>query len=195
MPERCEMLHGFANSLSVVDLENANVRQIGPRIDKHQRKRTLDELLDQFLFDAEGHDGDAVDTALQHAADERLGAGGFVVCGADEDLVALLDGEILELLHQFGEKWIGDLRDHEAEDAAAAGDERAGLGIGHVAHFLDGAPHALRQFGGDGGDTVYRAGNCGDGDAGALRHVANARAGCTKPVRISFLGRPQVNRF
>ena len=163
----------------------------GPASTNTSWKRTLNELLDQFLFDAEGHDGDTVDTALQHAADERLGAGGFVVRGADEDLVALLDGEILKLLHEFGEKWIGDLRDHEAEEAAAAGDERTRLGIGYVAHFLDGAPHALRQFGRDGGDAVYRAGNRGDGDTGALRHVANARIGCSEAGSDFFLGRPQ----
>ena len=76
MAKRREMLHRLANSLSVVDLEDADIGQVRSGIDEHKRKCTLNELLDQFLFDAEGHDGHAVDAALQHAADERFGADG-----------------------------------------------------------------------------------------------------------------------
>ena len=153
MAERGKVLDCLANSFAVVHFENADVWQVGAGIDKDERELAFDEFLDQFFFDAEGHDGDAVDAALEHAADERLGAHRIVVRGADEDFVALRDGEILKLLDQLREKWICDLRNDEAEHAAAAGDECASLCVGNVADFLDGVPDALSEFWIDGGDA------------------------------------------
>ena len=115
-----QVLHALANALAVVDFEDADIGQVGSGIDKDERELALDELLDQVFFDAEGHHGNAVDVALQHAADERLGAGRFVVGGADQHFVSLGHGEVFELLHQLGEKRIGDFRDDEAQHAAAA---------------------------------------------------------------------------
>ncbi len=89
MTEGGKVLHALANSFGVVHLENVNVGKIGRGIHKHQRKFALHEFLDQLFFDAEGHDGDAIDVALEETAHEAFGAGGVVVCGADEDFIAL----------------------------------------------------------------------------------------------------------
>src|SRR5579863_7012453 len=120
MTKGSKMLYGFVNPLCVVDLENTNIRQIGPCIHEHKRKGAIHELLNQFLLDAEGHDGDPVDTALQHTAEQRLSTSSFMVRGADEDLVALLYGQVFELLHKFGKEWIGDFRNHETKNAASS---------------------------------------------------------------------------
>ena len=77
--ERGEVLYGLADALAVIDLEDADVGQVGAGIHKDQRELALHQLLDQLLFNAEGHDGHAIDVALQHAADERLGARRLVV--------------------------------------------------------------------------------------------------------------------
>ncbi len=43
------------------------------------------------------------------------------------------DGYLFKVLNEFGEEWIGDVFDDDAENAAAAGDERAGMGIREIA--------------------------------------------------------------
>ena len=68
---------------------------------------------------------------------------GIVVGGADEDLVAVCYGDIFKSLDQLGEEWVGDLGDDEAKDPAAAGDERACLGVGKVVELVDYLPDAL----------------------------------------------------
>src|ERR1039458_8694202 len=98
MAEGGQMLYGLTDSFGIVDLEDANVWQAGAGVDKNEGKLALNQLLDQILFNAEGHDGDAVDVALEHAADERLGAFRLIAGGTDEDFVPLGDGEVFELL-------------------------------------------------------------------------------------------------
>ena len=104
MAKSGQVLHSLANSLAIVDLEDADVGQVGPGIHKHQRELALDELLNQFFLDAEGHHRHAVHIALQHAADQRLGPGRFVVGGADQHFISLRHGQVLKLLHKLGEE-------------------------------------------------------------------------------------------
>lgn len=148
--------------------------------------------MDQVFFNAEGHYGDAVNVALKHAADEGLGALRLVAGGADEDFVALGDGEVFELLDQFGEKRVGDLGDDEAEHVAASGDECAGLGVGDVADLFNGLPDTFGERGVNGGDAVDGAGDGGDGDAGAAGDVANADGRGT-PIRGVISGSAHGN--
>ncbi len=76
MAQHRKMLHRLANSFAVVDIDPADVRHVRSSVDKDKRKGTIHELLNQLLINAERHDGDAIYTALEHSADERLGAPG-----------------------------------------------------------------------------------------------------------------------
>jgi hypothetical protein len=65
---------------------------------------------------------------------------GFVVGGADKDLVAVGDGDVFKSLDEFGEEGVGDFGDDEAEELTATGDEGAGLDVGEVVEFVDHLP-------------------------------------------------------
>ena len=120
VPQRGEMLHALADAVVVIHFEQADARPLRPNVDEDEGHIAFGELIEQRLFDAEGHDGYAFDFALEHAADAMRHSPGIVVGGADEDFVAVFDGDIFESLDQLGEEWVGDFRDDEAEDLAAA---------------------------------------------------------------------------
>src|SRR5258707_8141279 len=129
------MLYALPDAMVVVHFEQADAWAPGPYVDKDQGHVAFGELIEQWLFDAEGHDGYALDLALQHATNAVGHSFWIVVGGADEDLVAVFDGDIFKSLDQLGEEWIGDLGDDEAEDLAAARDQSAGLSVGEVVEF------------------------------------------------------------
>jgi hypothetical protein len=54
-------------------------------------------------------------------------------------------GDLFKVLDQFREEWIGDVFDNDAENAAAAGDQAACMGVGEVVELLDGLPDALGE--------------------------------------------------
>ena len=97
-----EMLHALPDAVMVVHLEQADTGAFGRDVDKHHWHVAFGELVEQRLFDAEGHHRDALDLALEHAADAVRHAFGIVVGRTDEDLVAVLDGDIFEALDQLG---------------------------------------------------------------------------------------------
>ena len=153
----------------------------------------LAKLIEQGFFDAEGHDRDAFDFALEHAANAVRHSLGVVVGGADKDLVAVFDGNIFKPLDQLGEERVGDFGDDEAEELAAAGDQGASLSVGEVVEFVDDLPYALGYFGVDGGDVIDGAGDGRDGDirgAGdgadvhALRYLAFSLGGLPSLLAI-----------
>src|ERR1039458_1059150 len=98
MAERGQMLQGLPNSLAIVHFDYADVGQVWSRIHEDQRELAFHQPLHQILFDAEGHDGHAVHVALQHAANQRLGASRFVVGGTDQHLIPLGDSKVFKLL-------------------------------------------------------------------------------------------------
>ena len=55
------------------------------------------------------------------------------------------DGDLFEALNEFGKEGVGDVFNDDAEEAAAAGDERAGMGVWEVVQLLDGLPDALGE--------------------------------------------------
>ena len=110
--------------------------------------------------------GDALDLALEHAADAGGEDGGIAVGGADEDLVAVGDGDLFKALDELGEEGVGDVFNDDAEEAAAAGDEGARVGVGEVIELLDGLPDALGEAFADQRRAVDGAGDSGDGDLG-----------------------------
>ena len=140
---------------------------------EHDGHAAVRELIEHRLFFAEGHDGDAVDFALQHAARACGQHGGVAVGGADENLIAARDGDLFKALDQLREEWIGDVFDDDAENAAAAGDQRAGMGVGQIVELLDGLPDALVEAFADQRRAVHGSGDRGDGDLGYGGNSAN----------------------
>ena len=168
-----QMLDGLTDSLLVIDLEDADARAVGTDIDENERNLAFGQLVEKRLLDAEGHHGHALDFALDHSPDAVVHALGVVVGGAHEDFVAVLDGDIFKALNQFGKEGIGDFGDEQAEEAAAAGDEGAGLGVGDVVELANHLPDALCHFSVDGAYTVHGARDGGDGDIGQAGDGAN----------------------
>jgi len=176
VPQPDQMLHALQYAVMVVDLEQADARPVRPDVDEDERHFAFGELIEQRLFDPEGHDGYAIDFALEHAADAVRHAPGFVVGGADEDFVAIGDGDIFKPLDQLGEERIGDLGDDEAEELAASGDQSAGLGVGKVVEFVDHFPDAFGDLRIDGRDVIDGAGDGRDGDVRGAGDGADVHA-------------------
>ena len=93
---------------------------------------SVHQLVQHRLFLAEGEHGNALDLALQHAADTAGEHGRVTVRAADQDLVSVGDGDLFKALDQFGKEGVGDVFDDDAEEAAAAGDQGARMGVGEV---------------------------------------------------------------
>ena len=89
--------------------------------------------------------GHAFDFALEHAADAGGQDGGIAVGGTDEDFVSVGDGDLFEALDQLGKEGVGDVFNDDAEEAAAAGNQGARMGVGEVIQLLDGLPDALGE--------------------------------------------------
>src|SRR5882757_11191977 len=68
VPQSGQMLHALQDAVMIVDLEQADARSIRPDVDEDQRHLAIGKLIEQRLFDSEGHDGYAIDFALEHAA-------------------------------------------------------------------------------------------------------------------------------
>ena len=58
----------------------------------------------------------------------------------------MLDCKVLKSLNNFREKWIGNFRDHKAEDAALSRNQRACLGVRIVAQFIDHPPYPFGEL-------------------------------------------------
>src|ERR1700735_132834 len=91
VPQRSQMLHSLSYAVMIVHLQHTNTRASRTDIDKHERQLTLGELLEQWFFDAKNHDRDAVDLAFQHAANAMRHPLRIIVCGTDQDLVAVFN--------------------------------------------------------------------------------------------------------
>ena len=128
--------------------------------------------------------GHALDLALQHAADAGGEHGGIAVGGTDQDLVAVGDGDLFKALDQLREEGVGDVFNDDAEEAAAAGDQGARVGVGEVVELLDGLPNALGEPFADQRGAVDGSGDGGDGDLGQsgdgadVGRLGGALAGC-----------------
>jgi len=109
------VLHALPDSVMVVHPQQADSRPVRPHIHKHQRHMTVRQLVQQRLFNAEGHHCHAFGLALNHAANATLHPLWIIIGRADEDFISVLDGRVLESLNQFGEKRVGNLGDDEPE--------------------------------------------------------------------------------
>ena len=133
----------------------------------------LHELVEHGFLFAEGHHGDSVDLALQHAARACGQHRGIAVGGAHQNFVAARHRDLFEALDQLGEEGIGDVFDDDAEQAAAAGDQGARVGVGQVVELLDGLPDTLAETVADQRRTVDGSRYCGDGNFGHGGNGAN----------------------
>ena len=104
-----------------------------------------------------------------------------VAGGTDHDLVAALDGDVFEALHQFGKEWIRDIGDHQAEHAAASRNQRPRLAVGIVSEFLDRLPNSLSRLGIHRRRVVQSSGDGGNGHLGSPGYVTNAHAYFFRP--------------
>ena len=168
-----EMIDGGVNAGGVVEQDGAGLGVVEVELGQDDGHVAVHELIEHRLFFAEGHDGDAFDLALQHAADAGGEHGRVAVGGADQNLVAVGDGDLFEALDELREEGVGDVFNDDAEEAAAAGDEGARVGVGEVVELLDGLPDALAEAFADQGRAVDGSGDGGDGDFGHGGNSAN----------------------
>ena len=177
--QSAKVLYALPDAVVIVHFEHADAGAFWADVDEDEWNISFGKLIEQRRFDAEGHDGYAVDLALNHAADALVHAVGVVVGRTDQDLVAVLNGDVFEALKEFGKEGVGDLGDDEAEYLAASGDESSSLGVGEVVEFADDVPHAFGQGWVHRGDAVDGAGDRCDGDVRRSCNRADVHAfGC-----------------
>ena len=169
MAELDKMIDGGVNAGGVIEQDGAGLGIVELELCEDDGHVAVDELIEDRLFFAEGHDGDALDLALQHSADAGGEDDGIAVGRADQNLVAVGDGDLFKALNEFGKEGVGDVFNDDAEEAAAAGDEGAGVGVGEVIQLLDGLPDALGEALADQRRAVDGSGDGGDGDLGQGR--------------------------
>ena len=168
MAEGGEVFHGVVDTGLVVDLDAAYARGGGSGVEEDEGDVAAAEDCDKGVVHLGGHDGYAVDFALEHAGDAELHALGVVVGVGDEDFFAVDYGDVLEGLYELGEEWVGDVGDDEAVEAGASGSEGAGVGVGIEVEGLDGATDPIGGARADLGRSVDGAGDGGGGDVGAF---------------------------
>src|SRR5271170_938056 len=157
MPQCSQMLHTLSYAVVIVHLQHTDAWAQRPHIDKHQGYLTLGQLIEQRLFDAEGHNRDTLNLALQHAADAMRHPLGIIVCGTDQDLVAIFHRDVFKALNQLREEGIRNLGDDETEQSTSTRHQRSSLSIWKIIEFVDHLPHPFRHLRIHGGDVVHSA--------------------------------------
>src|ERR1022692_1599322 len=133
----------LVHSHSVIDHNFADAFAGNACVEKHHGHIPVGKLIQQVLVHLGGHDGHALHFALQHAAYAQRHTRGIVVRGAHQNLVAILNGDVLEAFDELREERTCDVRYDQPEDAAASGHQRARLRVGVVAQLLDDFPDPL----------------------------------------------------
>ena len=118
--KRGKMLDRLPNPMEIVDANIANSGSRWTDVHKYQRNLSQLKILKQYVFHAESHNRDSLDSAFDHSPHCRLHVHGVVPRGCQHDFVMMLNGNSLEDLYNLREKWICDVGDNEAENAAAA---------------------------------------------------------------------------
>ena len=116
VPEIDEMTNGRVNAGGVVEENGAGLGIVELELGEHDGHAAVHELVEHGLFFAEGHHGNAIDLALQHAARACGQHSGVAVGGADENLIAVSHGNLFEALDQLGKEGIGDVFNDDAEE-------------------------------------------------------------------------------
>src|SRR3977135_3034619 len=123
------MLDPLAYPIEIINSNVADPWSRGPHVHKDQRNISILQILEQQIFHAESHDGNAVHAPLDHATDGGLHASRVVHGGGEKYFVVVLNRDGLENLHDLREKRVGDIGNDQAEDATASGDQRPRLSV------------------------------------------------------------------
>ncbi len=146
MADGVEVFDGGLDAGLIVDDEAGDFFCRAGRVEEDEWDALLVEVFEDPGVHFGGHDGDAVDFSLEHAAGAVLGADGIIAGVGDQDFLAVAHGDIFKAFDQFGEERVCNVGDDESVEAGAAGAERAGVCIRVVAELLDGAADAKGSF-------------------------------------------------
>src|ERR1035437_3878511 len=170
-----KVIDGRMNACGVVEQDGTGLGVIELELGEHDGHVAVHKLVGDRLFFAEGHYGNALNFTLEHAAD----AGGknlwVAVGGTYQDFVSVSHSDLFEILNEVREEGIADVFNDDAEEAAAAGDERARMSVWEVIQLLDGLPDTLGKTLADQWRTVDGSGDSGYGDLGNGGDGANVR--------------------
>src|SRR5258705_269212 len=104
------MLHSLANAGLVIDAYIADAADGWSNVNKNERHFSETKIGNQIIFHAEGKDRHAVHAALDHASHRTFHTFCIRSGGAEQNLVAVLNGKFFESLYDFREERVGDLR-------------------------------------------------------------------------------------
>ena len=82
---------------------------------KHHGDIVMRQLVQDRFFLAEGHHGHALHLALQHAPDTTGQKVGIAVRGADQNFVAVGDGDLLKTLNQLREEGVCNIFNDDSQ--------------------------------------------------------------------------------
>src|ERR1039458_7252593 len=99
------MMNRLMNAGGVIEENGAGLGVVDFKLGEYDGHAPVRELIEHGLFLAEGHDSNAIDFALEHAASACGQHGRVAVGGTDENLIAASDGDLFETLDQFREEW------------------------------------------------------------------------------------------
>lgn len=85
------MMNRFINAMGVVNNDVTDPLAWGSHIKEDGGHSTADKLVDKVLFHFRSHDGHALHLAFQHTADAECHSRWIIVCGADQNFIAVLD--------------------------------------------------------------------------------------------------------
>ncbi len=104
-----QMLQRFLNSLTVVDADICAARAVFAGVHEYGGNVAPRQLHKERRVCFGGHDGRAVYLTFYHAPNAFSHALWFVISVGDNDLEALLNGLILEMLHEFWKERVCDV--------------------------------------------------------------------------------------
>src|SRR5260370_1453314 len=171
-----DVLDGLAYPILVINADSADTGKRRADIHKNQGYFAEAQIIQKRLFHSEGQDGNALYSALDHAAHGELHAVGVMRRGGEQDFVVVLNRNIFERLDNFGKKRICDFRDYETESSCLAVYECPRLGVGIVSQFVGHSPDTLRQLRIHRRNMVDSTGDSRGGNPSPLRDLSNIHA-------------------
>lgn len=99
------------------------------------------DVNERFLF-PEGQDRNTFDSTLDHLSSRCLQQTLIRAHGTQQDLVIVLHAQSRERVHDLREKWVGNIRYHQAENTTAARYQGPRVGVWIVALFFDHSAHS-----------------------------------------------------
>ena len=164
------MLDGLTDAVEVIDANVAHVRTWRPYIDEDEWDVAQLQIFEEEFLHPESHNGNALDTALNHPPNQTFHALRIVAGRGQHDLVAMLNGNGFKYLNDFRKERICDFRNYQPENSASPRNQSSRLRIGIIAKLIDNAPDPFGEQGINGGNAIDGAGNGGGRDSGSFRN-------------------------